>query len=113
METIIKGIPVVLYSKVKSGVDPFNQPIYLDRKITVNNVLVAPALPDDIFQANNMYGKKLVYTLGIPKGDTNIWEDSTVEFFGEKFKVFGHVMQGIESPIPLDWNKKVMVEKYE
>lgn len=114
METLLKGISVTLYSdKVQTGVDPFNQPIYETKIITVDNVLVAPALPDDIVQANNMYGKKLVYTLAIPKGDKNDWNNVTVEFFGHKFKTFGHAMEGIEHLIPLDWNKKVMVEAYE
>lgn len=113
METIIRGIPITLYTKTENGTDPFGQPVVKEEKVTVNNVLVSPALPDDIVQATNLYGKKLVYTLGIPKGDDNNWEGATAEFFGEKFKVFGHPMQGIESMIPLDWNKKVMVERYE
>ena len=62
--------------------------------------------------AENLFGKKAVYTLAIPKGDTHKWEDSVVEFFGHKWKTFGFPIEGIESNIPLDWNKKVMVERY-
>ena len=41
-------------------------------------------------------GKKAVYTLAIPKGDTNIWEDQEVIFFNERWRVFGIPLQGIE-----------------
>jgi len=51
--------------------------------------------------------------LAIPKGDTNIWEDQEVRFFGERFRVFGKPLQGIDDLIPLEWNKKVTVERYE
>ena len=36
----------------------------------------------------------------------------TVEFWGQKFRTYGDVVQGIENLIPLCWNKKVKVEKY-
>lgn len=50
--------------------------------------------------------------LGIPKGDLHHWEDSTVEFFGQKYKTFGFTIEGIEANIPLAWHKKVRVERY-
>ena len=51
--------------------------------------------------------------MGIPKGDGNNWENKEVLFFGKKWRTIGIAQQGIESLIPLDWNKKVMVERYE
>jgi len=51
--------------------------------------------------------------LAIPKGDTNDWENQEVRFFGERWRVIGMPLQGIDELIPLDWNKKVMVERYE
>ena len=36
----------------------------------------------------------------------------TLEFFGQKFRSYGAVTQGIEALIPLYWNKKVKVERY-
>ena len=59
-----------------------------------------------------MHGKRLAYVLGIPKGDSNTWTDTEVEFFGEKFKTYGEPTQGIDHLIPLSWNKKVKVERY-
>ena len=108
----IKGITVTLINKVEIGKDPFGSPIYEDAEVTVDNVLVSPTSSDDIVNQLNLTGKKAIYTLAIPKGDTNVWEDKEVRFFGERWRVFGFVTQGIEELIPLDWNKKVMVERY-
>ena len=109
----IKGISVILIDKRAKGKDPFGKTIMEDREIRVDNVLVSPASHDDIINQLSLTGKKAVYTMGIPKGDTNDWEDKEVIFFGQKFRTFGLSTQGIDDLIPLDWNKKVMVERYE
>lgn len=109
----IKGITVTLINQKEIGKDPFGAPIYADEKIYVENVLVAPTLSDDITTQLDLTGRKAVYTLAIPKGDTNTWENQEVRFFGERWRVFGIPLQGIDELIPLDWNKKVMVERYE
>lgn len=98
--------------KVKDGVDPFGNPIYKDKDIEVENVLVSPTSSDDIVNQLTLTGKKAVYTLAIPKGDNHNWEDKEVKFFGKRWRVFGVPSEGIEDLIPLDWNKKVMVERY-
>ncbi|WP_434779956.1 hypothetical protein [Enterococcus thailandicus] len=108
----IKGITIILVDKVKTGTDPFGNPIYEDGDIEVENVLVSPTSSDDIVNQMTLTGKKAVYTLGIPKGDTHDWEDKEVKFFGERWRTFGFPTEGIEDLIPLDWNKKVMVERY-
>lgn len=108
----IKGITVTLISKQETGRDPFGEPIYEDVEIEVDNVLISPTTSDDIVNQMTLTGKKAVYTLAIPKGDTNDWEDQEVRFFGEKWRVFGVPLQGIDHLIPLDWNKKVTVERY-
>lgn len=111
--TMIKGITVTLISKEQTDTDPFGAPIYKDVKKEIDNVLVTPTSTDDIINQLELTGKKAVYTLAIPKGDTNTWEDAEVEFFGKKWRTFGMATEGIEHLIPLDWNKKVMVERYE
>ena len=110
---MIKGITVTLISKEKIGVDPFGQDIYAQQEIDVDNVLVAPSSSSDLITAQNLTGKKAVYTLAIPKSDKNSWENNCVIFFGQKWHVLGFAIEGIEGNIPLDWNKKVMVERYE
>ena len=109
---MIKGITVVLVAKIQTGTDAFNRPIYEYAEEKVDNVLVAPATSDDIATSQDLTGKKAVYTLAIPKGDTHNWIDATVRFFGQEWHTFGYPQEGIEANIPLDWNKKVMVERY-
>ena len=109
----IKGITVTLINKKEVGKDPFGNPIYDDVEIEVDNVLVSPVSTEDIVHTLELTGKKAVYTLAIPKGDENDWEDAEVIFFGQRWRTFGFVTQGIEHLIPGDWNKKVMVERYE
>src|SRR5690625_2242579 len=111
--TILHGITVTLINKQKVGEDPFKNPIYDDVEVDVENVLITPTSTEEIVNTLDLTGKKAVYTLAIPKGDTNNWEDAEVYFFGERWRTFGFVIQGIEHLIPLDWNKKVMVERYE
>ena len=110
---MLKGITVVLISKSQTGTDPFGAPVYGTVEKNVNNVLVAPVSSDDAINQLNLTGRKAVYTLAIPKGDTNVWEGHEVRFFNERWRVVGIPTQGIENLIPLDWNKKVQVERYE
>lgn len=110
---LISGIDIVLVSTTPTGVDDFGSPLIEEKEIIVKNVLVAPSSTDDITNSVNLTGKKAVYTLGIPKGDTNVWENKEVVFFGKRWKTIGIPVEGIESLIPLKWHKKVMVEHYE
>lgn len=109
---MLKGITIKLFEKTQTGIDAFGRPVYTEEAVKVENVLVAPASTDDVKNNTNLSGDKAVYTLGIPKGDTHDWVNKTVELFGMKFKTVGIPLEGIEELIPLDWNKKVMVEYY-
>ena len=109
---MIKGITVKLYQRTQTGVDGFNNPVYDNTPVDVANVLVYPTEDKDIIDALQLYGKKAVYELCIPKGDNHIWEDCRVDFFGKSFHVFGEGKEYIEENVPLDWNKKYKVEIY-
>lgn len=109
---MIKGITITLIDKQETGKDQFGATIYEDVPVLVDNVLVAPTSSDDVVNQLSLTGKKAVYTLAIPKGDTHDWEDKEVEFFGQRWRTFGFPTEGIEDLIPLEWNKKVMVERY-
>ena len=111
--TRIKGIIVTLIGKTEEGKDPFGHPIYKETEIPDENVLVSPSTTEDITNQLNLTGKKAEYTLAIPKGDTNDWTDKEVRFFGKRWSTIGLPQEGIEEMIPLEWNKKVMVEHYE
>lgn len=110
---MIKGMDIILYDKVQIDKDEFNHPVYEEQPVTVENVLVSPSTSQEMITSTSLYSKKAVYTIAIPKGDTHIWEDRIVEFFGKKWKTFGFVTKGIEANIPLSWNTKIQVEAYE
>lgn len=109
----IKGITVTLIDNILTGYDPFKKPIYEDVEIQVENVLVAPIKAEEALSTQSLTGRIATYTLAIPKGDTNDWKNKEVIFFGERWKTFGIPLKGIDDLIPLGWNKKVTVERYE
>ena len=110
---MIKGIAVTLYEKTRTGTDRFGHPVYEEIPVVVENVLVAPTSSDDLITDQDLYGKHSVYTLAIPKGDQHDWRNKKVEFFGQVFRTFDDPIKGIEDLIPLDWNTKVKVERFE
>lgn len=113
---MIKGITIQLVKKTLSGYNPIHEPIFTEETISVDNVLVGEPSTDDITNALELYGKKVAYTLAIPKGDTNDWTDTEVILpapFAGRYKTIGYPTAGIEANIPLKWNKKVKVERYE
>lgn len=110
---MLKGIDVILHTRTQSGTDAFGAPIYTDSTEIVSNVLVGEPSTDDIITEQQLYGRKLAYTLAIPKGDTHDWLNKKIEFFNEVFQSYGDVTQGIDALIPLQWNRKVKVERYE
>lgn len=112
----MKTVSVTLMSKTQSGVDAFNHPTYTETEVSVSGVLVGEPSTNDITNAYTTYGSKLVYTLAIPKGDSNIWENAKVVLpdpFAGTYHVVGIPTAGIEDNIPLRWNKKVHLERYE
>lgn len=109
----MRGVSVVLHERTQTGVDEFNDPVYATMPVTVNNVLVGQPTTEEITGSIDLYGKKIEYMLGIPKGDAHDWEDTTVEIFGRPFRTFGATIQGIEANIPTPWHKKVRVCRYE
>lgn len=110
----MRGITVTIHPKVDGQLNSIGEATYsYGTDIQVENVLVAPASADEVLEADNLYGKKAVYTLGIPKGDTNDWQDQWVSFFGLDWQTFGIPLEGIDSLVPTAWNKKVTVMRRE
>lgn len=112
---LLKGITVNLIEKTNRGKDAFNRPIWEESVIPVDNVLISPVSQTDVAILNEMSlnGKKASYLLAIPKGDSHTWEDTEVEFFGKRWRTVGFSTMGIEKLIPLEWNRKVVVERCE
>lgn len=112
---MIKGITVQLIKKTEGDPDPIGNPTYTEETVNVNDVLVGEPTSEDITDSLQLYGKRVAYTLGIPKGDTNDWIDTEVVLpapFEGRYRTFGYPTAGIEENIPLKWNKKVKVERY-
>lgn len=108
------GITVTLHEQVESGQDPLNHPTYTTIETLVDNVLVAPIGDTEILEIYNLTGRRAEYQLGIPKGDTHEWKSGgKVSFFGKDWRIIGAPTEGIDALIPLSWNKKVRVERYE
>lgn len=110
---MIQGMPITLWNKTQTGVDGFGNPVYTWQSKTVDNVLVGQPTAEERTNELNLTGRMIEYTLGIPKGNEDEWENQIVEFFGHRFRTFGIPEQGIESNIPLSWHKKVKCERYE
>ena len=110
----MKGIRVTLFDRTKTGADGLNAPIYAETAVEIDNVLVAPMSTDEVLQTYTLTGRKAVYQMAIPKGDTHEWTaGKRVRFFNEDWRIIGLPEEGIEENIPLIWNKKVKVERYE
>ena len=110
----MKGVNVILYDRVVTGVDALNHPVYTETAQTVENVLIAPMSTNEILENYNLTGRKAVYQLAIPKGDAHDWTaGKRVDFFGKSWRIIDIPEEGIEDLIPLSWNKKVRVETYE
>lgn len=110
----MKGITVTLYERTQTDTDALNHPIYAETATSVDNVLVAPVSSTELMEVYNLTGRKAVYQLAIPKGDTHSWVSGMkVGFFGQLWRIIATPEEGIDGLIPLSWNKKVRVEKYE
>lgn len=112
----MRGIDIILKSKTRSGTDEWNRPVYRETEETISDVLVGEPSTDDIQSIDVLYGKRVAYTLAIPKGDTHSFEDATIILpypFAGTYRTIGYPTAGIEENIPLRWNKKVQIERIQ
>lgn len=108
----MKGTTVQLSVKTITDYDPFGAPIYSEELVNVADVLVGSPTSDDVINTLQLYGKKIAYVLGIPKGDTHDWTDTEVIIWGERYKTIGYPTTGEQANIPLRWGQNVKVERY-
>lgn len=93
----LKGVTVTLIDKVEAGKDPFGKPIYKDQPIEIENVLIAPTSSDDIIDQLTLTGKKAVYTLAIPKGDSHDWTNKEVQFLEKLGVLLGNRLKVLKN----------------
>lgn len=110
---MIKGETVILYEKTQIGTDPFNKPVFDEVETPVNNVIVGSPTYEALVSELNLTGKRLVFTLGIPKGDTHDWKDAKVKIRNQMFRTYGYPMTQTEANVPGAWNTQVKVEANE
>lgn len=108
----MKGTTVQLSVKTVTDYDPFGNPIYAEQLIDVADVLVGSPTTDDVTNTLQLYGKKIAYVLGIPKGDAHDWVDADVIIWGNRYKTIGYPTTGEQANIPLRWGQNVKVERY-
>jgi hypothetical protein len=108
----MKGTTIQLVVNTQSGTDPFGVPIHTEELVDVPDVLVGSPTTYDITDSLNLYGKKIEYMLGIPKGDTHNWTDAEVIIWGNRYRTFGYPITGEQANIPLRWGQNVRVERY-
>lgn len=108
----MKGMTVQLVVGTITSYDPFGAPIESEETVNVDDVLVGQPTTDDITTTTELYGKKVEYVLGIPKGDTHNWVDAKVYIWGDPYRTIGYPQTGIQDNIPLRWGSNVKVERY-
>ena len=108
----MKTITVQLVVKTQDNTDPFGAPIETEEIIDIPGCLVGQPSSDEITQAMQLYGKKIAYVVGVPKGDDHKWVDTDVIIWGERFRTIGYPETGIQGNIPLAWGQNVKVERY-
>lgn len=112
----MKTVTVTLKAKTQTGTNDFGEPVYTIQDIPVDDVLVGEPSSTDIQNVITTYGKRISYTLAVPKGDVNKWTGAEVELpapWSATYRVIGEPTMGIDENIPLRWNKKVHLERLE
>ena len=111
---MLEGETIQLYETVQTGTDELGAPVYQEIVHDIENVLIGYPSSEEILSTLNLTGRKAVYTLAIPRGDENDWENKKVEFWGQTWKTIGIPVEGIEKLLPpdMEWNKIIQVERY-
>ncbi len=110
---LLHGVTVTLVEKTQTGTNAFNEPVYTETTVDVDDVLVGNPTSDELTSAQSLHGKTIEYVLGIPDGDEHVWEDTAVIIFGKRYQTIGTVIRGIDDLVPLRWHRKIQVARYE
>lgn len=108
----MKTTTIQLAVRTPVGTNPLGEPVYEEEWVDVPGVLVGLPSTTEITNAIEMYGKRIDYTLGIPKGDTHDWVNTDVIIWGDKYATIGYPVTGEQENIPLMWGQNVKVVRY-
>ena len=114
----MRGVTVQLCIRTETGTDPFGAPTYDEEYVDVDNVLIGEPTSEEILAATDLYGKRIRWMLGIPKGDTHEWMNAKILWTDScgrqhKLRSFGFPIVGVDALIPGAWHMKVRVEEIE
>ncbi len=115
---MIRSTTVTLYERTQTGTDALNAPIYAETPVQVSGVLIGEPSTEEIVTATQLYSKRLLCWLAVPKGDGHDWKDAAVEWtdaYGRtlRLRTFGEPLTGIEANVPTRWHMKVRCAAYE
>lgn len=108
----MKGMTIQLINMVETGKDAWGKPIYKEEAEDIHDVLVGQPSTEEILSTTQLFGKKIEYVIGIPKGDTHDWTDRKILINGNPYCTIGYPQTGIQENIPLRWGQNVRVAKY-
>jgi hypothetical protein len=97
------GETVFIETKVETGRDAFNAPIYEYQDVPVENVLTAPGPRSDITDSNRPDGHLVRYTLHFPKTFTANLEGLRVRVRGNYYRVIGKPDHYQAENTPTQW----------
>lgn len=112
----MRGVTVILKEKTQTGTDALGQPVYEISDVPIEDVLIGRPEATDVQNALTLYGKRISYSLSIPKGDTHVWYKSQVELpapWNATFNVIGDAVETIDANTPTRWNRIVLLERID
>lgn len=110
----MKGESVTVISRVETGRDPGNAPIYGDVETIVDDVLVAPGPRSDVIESNRPEGVKIAWTLHFPKTFSGSLRGARISVRGQKaLSVVGDPQPYTAANTPTRWWMPVELEAVE
>ncbi|MDY5151341.1 hypothetical protein R6G85_02415 [Actinotignum urinale] len=97
-------VEIITYAQV--GEDDFKTPIYVEKSIVVENVLVAPAYTGDLTGGQRIEGDKTRLELHFPKTFTTNLRGATAKIRGSLYKIIGDPQPYIPANTPTCWGRK-------
>lgn len=102
----MQGEQVEIITRTQIGEDDFKTPIYAEKSIVVENVLVAPAYTDDLTGGQRSEGDKTRLELHFPKTFTTNLRGATAKIRGSLYKIEGDPQAYIPANTPTCWGRK-------
>ena len=106
------GMTLIFEKKVATGEkDAFNNPLFSETSITVNDCLVAPPQePFDRVESAALDRNSTLVRVHLPKADERDVSDSTFIYDGQEFRVIGKPVKFMNENTPTRWNRYLRAE---